>query len=491
MVFSSTVFLVGFFPFVLAGYFLSPRAYRNAFLIAASLFFYVWGEREYGWVLPLSIVGNYLAGVWIARALTPGPSPAKPGEGRRKAMRVLAAAVVVNLLLLAAFKYANFLADNLNIVLLAIGLPGIKLNPVHLPCGISFFTFQAISYLVDVSRDDVPVESSPTRYALYAALFPHLIAGPIVRYRDLADRLGDRIITPDGFAEGVRRFVIGLGKKVLLANTVATAADDIFGLPTAALGAGAAWLGLACYSLQIYFDFSGYSDMAIGLGKMFGFDFAENFRHPYAAASVTDFWRRWHMTLSSWLRDYVYIPLGGSRCSSGRVLVNLVIVFVLCGLWHGAAWTFLVWGLWHGAFLVAERLGLGRALEAAPRPLRHVYTLLAVMGGWVLFRADSFPHAAGYFAALVGGGAGHDPVWSYAGRAVWIALAVGCVASLPVGPWLGELGERRGVSPTWPRSRWREAGWAMAEFAGYSGLLFGSVLCLAAGTYNPFLYFRF
>ncbi|HTK74383.1 MAG TPA: MBOAT family O-acyltransferase, partial [Gemmataceae bacterium] len=340
-------------------------------------------------------------------------------------------------------------------------------------------------------RDDVPVESSPTRYALYAALFPHLIAGPIVRYRDLADRLGDRIITPDGFAEGVRRFVIGLGKKVLLANTVATAADDIFGLPTAALGAGAAWLGLACYSLQIYFDFSGYSDMAIGLGKMFGFDFAENFRHPYAAASVTDFWRRWHMTLSSWLRDYVYIPLGGSRCSSGRVLVNLVIVFVLCGLWHGAAWTFLVWGLWHGAFLVAERLGLGRALEAAPRPLRHVYTLLAVMGGWVLFRADSFPHAAGYFAALVGGGAGHDPVWSYAGRAVWIALAVGCVASLPVGPWLGELGERRGVSPTWPRSRWREAGWAMAEFAGYSGLLFGSVLCLAAGTYNPFLYFRF
>jgi len=475
MVFSSTIFLVGFLPFVLAAYFLSPRRFRNVYLIAASLFFYVWGEREYGWVLPLSIVGNYLAGVWIARSRSP--------------MRVLAAAVTVNLLLLAAFKYANFLADNLNVVLLAVGLGSVKLGPVHLPCGISFFTFQAISYLVDVSRDDVPVESSPTRYALYAALFPHLIAGPIVRYRDLADRLGDRTITPDGFAEGVRRFVIGLGKKVLLANTVAAAADDLFALPPAVLGTGAAWLGLACYSLQIYFDFSGYSDMAIGLGKMFGFDFAENFRHPYAAASVTDFWRRWHITLSSWLRDYVYIPLGGSRCSTARVLANLVIVFVLCGLWHGAAWTFLVWGLWHGAFLVAERLGLGRALESAPRPLRHVYTLLAVMGGWVLFRADSFTHAAGYFAALVGGGAGLSPFWAYVGRDVWIALAIGCVACLPVGAWAGEQIERWRRSPAW--GAWREAGWAAAEFAGYSGLLFGSVLCLAAGTYNPFLYFRF
>jgi alginate O-acetyltransferase complex protein AlgI len=475
MVFSSTIFLVGFLPFVLAGYFLSPRRYRNAYLIGASLCFYVWGEREYGWVLPLSIVGNYLAGVWIARSRYP--------------MRVLAAAVAANLLLLAAFKYANFLADNLNFLLLAVGLRGVRLNPVHLPCGISFFTFQAISYLVDVSRHDVPVERSPTRYALYAALFPHLIAGPIVRYRDLANRLGDRIITPDGFAEGVRRFVIGLGKKVLLANTVATAADDLFGLPPAVLGTGAAWLGLACYSLQIYFDFSGYSDMAIGLGKMFGFDFAENFRHPYAAASVTDFWRRWHITLSSWLRDYVYIPLGGSRCSPARVLGNLVIVFVLCGLWHGAAWTFLVWGLWHGAFLVAERVGLGRALEALPRPFRHAYTLLAVMGGWVLFRADSFPHAAGYFAALFGRGAGASPVWAYAGRDVWIALAVGCIACLPVGPWLGEQIERRRTSPAW--GRWREASWAAAEFAGYSGMLFASVLCLAAGTYNPFLYFRF
>jgi alginate O-acetyltransferase complex protein AlgI len=475
MVFSSALFIFAFLPPVLAAYVLAPRAARNALLVVASLFFYAWGERDYVAVLLVSIAGNYAAGRWIEAARTDGA-----------ARRRLAAAVAGNLLGLIAFKYVNFLVDNLNPLLALAGLRTITLGPVHLPIGVSFFTFQAISYAVDVYRRDVPAERSPGRYALYAALFPHLIAGPIVRYRDLAGQLGRRAVTADGFAEGVRRFVLGLGKKVLLADTLAALADEIFALPAADLGAGTAWLGLACYTLQIYFDFSGYSDMAIGLAKLFGFDFAENFRHPYAAASATDFWRRWHVSLSSWFRDYLYIPLGGNRGRPARVYANLLVVFLLCGLWHGAAWTFLAWGLWHGAFLVAERAGLGRALAAAGWPLRHAYTLLAVMGGWVLFRATSLAHAGGYFAALAGGTAGFGRAADLLTGDVALALAVGAVACVPAGGWLRE----RLLAPG-PAAAWRAAGVVAAEFAGCVLVLGGSVVCLAAGTYQPFLYFRF
>jgi alginate O-acetyltransferase complex protein AlgI len=358
------------------------------------------------------------------------------------------------------------------------GLPPIRQASPHLPLGVSFFTFQAIAYVVDVYRRDVNVEHGPVRFGLAAALFPHLVAGPIVRYRDLAGQLGDRGVSLDDFAAGVRRIVIGLGKKVLLANTLAFAADHTFKRPPSDLGMGAAWLGLICYGLQIYFDFSGYSDMAIGLGRLFGFTFPENFRHPYAAESVTEFWRRWHITLSSWLRDYVYIPLGGGRCRRPRVLLNLLIVFALCGLWHGAAWTFLIWGLWHGAFLIAERCG---ALGRLTNPMRHGWTLLAVLSGWVWFRADSLVHAAAYFAALAGAGRGIRATDLLTGDVV-LALLIGIPVSFPVGDWLRDWWAAR------PRWEWLAA---TAEVAAYASLFLVACVNLIGSGYNPFLYFRF
>ena len=264
---------------------------------------------------------------------------------------------------------------------------------MHLPLGISFFTFHALSYVIDIHRRK-SAGGKPLDFALYMTLFPHSIAGPIVRYGDIAGQIAHRVVTTAGFAEGIRRFIIGLAKKMLVANTVAVAADAIFALPGGELNFSLAWLGVACYTLQIYFDFSGYSDMAIGLAKLFGIDFLENFNYPYAARSITEFWRRWHISLSSWFRDYLYIPLGGNRCCPVRNYANLVTVFFLCGLWHGASWTFAAWGLFHGAFLVLERMKAGRVIESLWSPVRHVYTLLVVSVGWVLFRADTMPQAA-------------------------------------------------------------------------------------------------
>ena len=265
---------------------------------------------------------------------------------------------------------------------------------MHLPLGISFFTFHAISYVIDIHRHKTQ-GGKPLDFALYMTLFPHSIAGPIVRYGDIAGQIAHRVVTTAGFAEGIRRFIIGLAKKMLVANTVAVAADAIFALPGRELNFSLAWLGVACYTLQIYFDFSGYSDMAIGLAKLFGIDFLENFNYPYAARSITEFWRRWHISLSSWFRDYLYIPLGGNRCGRVRNYVNLVTVFFLCGLWHGASWTFAAWGLFHGAFLVLERMKAGRMIDSLWSPVRHLYTLLVVSVGWVLFRADTVPQADG------------------------------------------------------------------------------------------------
>ena len=309
---------------------------------------------------------------------------------------MLGLAIAVNLVVLGVFKYANFFADNVNAVAAAIGAPPLAFPHVLLPIGISFYTFHAISYVVDVYRRDASAQKSPVHAALYLLLFPQLIAGPIIRYRYIADQLEQRVVSLDDFAVGVRRFVIGLGKKVLIANTVAAPADKIFSMPLAELTPAHAWLGIVCYTLQIYFDFSGYSDMAIGLGRMFGFHFPENFRWPYVADTVQEFWRRWHISLSSWFRDYLYVPLGGNRVSPARMYANLVTVFFLCGLWHGASWNFVIWGLFHGSFLVVERLGLAAAIRRLWRPLRHVYLLLVVMIGWVFFRADTLPSAVAF-----------------------------------------------------------------------------------------------
>jgi alginate O-acetyltransferase complex protein AlgI len=469
LVFSSTIFLFGFLPAVLGVYFLLPgvRA-RNAWLLFSSLFFYAFGEAGFVAVLLASILLNWALGVCVQRA---GPA---------WRTRVLAVAVTGNLLLLGTFKYANFLVDNLAPLADLLGLPRPHLAPIHLPIGISFFTFQALTYVVDIHRGQAPAQRNPLRVALYISLFPQLIAGPIVRYQQIASQLAIRVSQRAQVAEGVRRFVVGLGKKVLLANPLAVPADAIFALPGDALHAGIAWLGIVCFGLQIYFDFSGYSDMAIGLGRIFGFRFPENFDYPYIARSMREFWRRWHMSLSTWFRDYVYIPLGGSRGSGAQTRGNLLLVFFLCGLWHGASWNFVVWGLFHGAFLALERTRFGSWLANRPPTLQHVYLVLVVLVAWVFFRVESLPQAWAFFQALAGLGTGsplEHPVALHADAGVRLALALGVVGSTP---WLRALSTRRLDLPV-----------RALRFLALQGILLACAMALAAGTHNPFIYFRF
>src|SRR2546425_1448106 len=371
MVFASPIFLFLFLPLILATYFLLPRRWGNAALLVASLAFYVWGEGLYATIVITSIAFNWALGKRIGDAKDP-----------RARRRWLALAVAGNLAVLAIFKYANFFVANLHAALGAHSWGAIAIA-IPLPLGISFFTFHSISYLVDIYRKNATAQRNIGSFALYILLFPQLIAGPIIRYKDIAQQIASRERRFADVAEGVRRFVIGLGKKVLIANTLGRVADQVFAIAPSELNTSVAWLGLVCYSLQIYFDFSGYSDMAIGMMRMFGFRVLENFNYPYISQSIREFWRRWHISLSNFFRDYLYIPLGGNRRGKVRGYANLVIVFLLCGLWHGANWTFILWGAWHGVFLVLERAGVEGALERTWRPLRHAYALAAVLGGWV------------------------------------------------------------------------------------------------------------
>ena len=497
MLFTEPTFLFLFLPVLLALYFASPRSvhgpYANALLLAASVLFYAKGGGSFTWLMLGSIAFNYVMALAIDRARTAGRAS--------NAARRLTFAVAANLVVLGVFKYANFFADNVNAVLTRLDAPPVVVPRVLLPIGISFFTFHAISYVIDVSRRDATAQKSPVHAALYLLLFPQLIAGPIIRYRDIADQLAERRISIDDFACGVRRFIVGLAKKVLIANVVAGPADAIFGMPFNQLSAGHAWLGLGCYTLQIYFDFSGYSDMAIGLGRMFGFRFPENFRWPYVATSVQGFWRRWHISLSTWFRDYLYVPLGGNRQSPARTYLNLVTVFFLCGLWHGASWTFVIWGLWHGAFLALERLVSRRGPTApldVPRPepytpvlswpiWPHVYTLLIVMIGWVFFRADSVAGAVAFLKALTGAGPALPTTYTvqwYLTSEVWLAVVAGLIGSTP---WVPALAAWSG------RVAGRRLGWTMplAGAAALVAMLLASILQVAARTYNPFIYFRF
>jgi alginate O-acetyltransferase complex protein AlgI len=506
MVFSSQVFLFLFLPLVLLLYLLLGKWFRNLVLLTASLLFYAWGEQELVLLMLISIAGNYAFGRWLGVAQAKGVL----GKG------VVALSLVFNLGLLVVFKYANWIWSTASSLLMAVGMAPDGLTPIgqvcgpgllalglidaplaptweiRLPIGISFFTFQAMSYIIDVYRREAEVQKNPIHFATYIALFPQLIAGPIVRYRDIALQLVERTVTLQGFAYGVRRFVVGLGKKMLIANVLALQADRIFDLPLAQVSGPLAWFGVLCYTLQIYFDFSGYSDMAIGLGRMFGFRFLENFNFPYISRTITEFWRRWHISLSTWYRDYLYIPLGGSRCSPLRVYRNLLIVFVLCGLWHGASWSFLVWGLYHGVFLVLERVGLGRSVGKWPIALRHVYTLLVVMVGWVFFRAPDLGHAMGMLAAMVGqgveGAARLQPVGLFTNPVVVLALVAGIVGSIPWVRTLGEWYERLHLEN-------RRAGlrWAMdaATLLSVALIFLLSAMEMSANTYNPFIYFRF
>ena len=481
MVFASPIFLFLFLPLTLAAYFAFPRGWRNGVLLVASLAFYAWGEARY---LPL-IVGS-VAFNWIM-----GRVIGMSNDARRR-RRWLAAAVAGNLAALALFKYANFAAANVNALAPVLAMTPFAVAAIPLPLGISFFTFHAISYVVDVYKRNADAERSIPRFALYILLFPQLIAGPIIRWRDIAAQLGNREQRIADFAYGVRRFVLGLGKKVLIANTLGRTADAIFGLPTTELTQPLAWLGLACYTLQIYFDFSGYSDMAIGLMRMFGFRILENFNYPYIARSIREFWRRWHISLSNWFRDYLYIPLGGNQRGERRAYANLVIVFLLCGLWHGASWPFVLWGAWHGLFLVVERAGIDRLLRReglVARLVSHAYALLAVMGGWVLFRCDTLAHAVDYFQALGGlataPGSRH-PVAEYLDPQVMCTLVVATVFATPlarrIGAWRDGVAATPGPAAT---------GVLAADVAWLACVGVVASAFLAAGTYNPFIYFRF
>ncbi len=481
VVFSSPIFLFGFLPLVLSLYYLSPRSARNLLLLAMSALFYAWGEKLYVLVLSASLLVNYINARWIAWEQQQG----------RSGRWVLTLGIVFNLGLLLTFKYLGFVSDNV-----ATAWHGLGGNPwqaphLHLPIGISFFTFQAMSYGIDVFRRQVAVQRNFLDFGLYIFLFPQMVAGPIIRYRDVAEQLHSRSHSLDKFALGVQRFIRGLAKKVLLATPLAATADAIFDLPPSELAASAAWLGLVCYTLQIYFDFSGYSDMAIGIGKMLGFDFLENFRYPYVARSVTEFWRRWHISLSNWFRDYLYIPLGGNRHGPWHTYRNLLIVFLLCGLWHGASWAFLAWGLYHGLFLIFERLGLGTFLETQWKPTRHLYTLLVVMVGWVFFRCTYLMDALSYCSALAGGTAG----W-YQASAFWtwelaIVLPLAILAALPIRPWLENQRERLLARLPATHAQWVELGFALPALLLLLTMFWGATLRLTAGTYTPFIYFRF
>jgi len=483
MVFSSPLFLFLFLPVVLTVYFLLPglRA-RNSWLLLVSLFFYAWGEISFVLLLLVSTLLNFQLGKWV---------DASTDLAQRK--KAVAVAVVVNVGFLAFFKYAGLVVTSLNAPLTWLGFASLPVPHLALPIGISFFTFHALSYIIDIYRRKWRAARDPRDVALYIFFFPQLVAGPILRWNAIAPQLTRRHFDRAQFAEGVRRFVGGFAKKMIVANAVALPADQIFALPAGELSAPVAWLGVACYTVQIYFDFSGYSDMAVGLGKMFGFEFLENFNFPYTAQSIKDFWRRWHISLSSWFRDYVYIPLGGNRVSVGHNHLNLLAVFFLCGLWHGASWTFVAWGLFHGGFLVLEKTAWGDTLARLPRALRHLYTIFVVMLGWVLFRADTFAGAAHFFGALFGAApAGTVQPWHrYTSKEVITALGLGAAFSLPLWAGVKNAGARIGGRlPPAAREIYLVLG-QLLEVVAVVALLLISAAWLAGGTYNPFIYFRF
>ncbi len=481
MVFSSLLFLFLFLPVALGVYYLTPARYRNFPALAASLLFFAWGAPRIVFVLMVTCLLDFLAGT----RLQPGAVP----ESRRKA--ILALSISINLALLLYFKYANFLVDQVNALLATGGWTGLSWTRVVLPIGISFFTFHKISYLVDVFRGTATPAASYGRYLLYIALYPQLIAGPIIRYHDVYQQLGSRVYSPGLFLDGAWRFSIGLGKKVLIANTLATAADAAFAAGPDSLPCGAAWLGLFAYALQIYYDFSGYSDMAIGLGRMMGFHFLENFNFPYIAASITEFWKRWHISLTNFMREYLYFALGGNRVSRVRTYFNLWIVFLISGFWHGAAWSFVLWGGFHGLCLSVERALKDHGVRPLPKGVAVPLTFLLACMGWVLFRAETAGQALDYFQAL----ANATPAAAGLGKisapfvdphfitAFAIAMIGAFAPLLGLGRLLPSDGGNAKPAPSTSALTMR--------FALSSALVLASAMALAMGGFNPFIYFRF
>ena len=473
VLFSSLPFLIVFLPVVLFGYFVVLRKWRvaqNVFLLLASLVFYAWGEPKFVFVMIGSILFNWLMGLLIDRC-----------RDKKAAKALVALDVAGNLGLLFVFKYLMFTLNNIN----SLFGTSLTVPTITLPIGISFFTFQAMSYVLDVYRGDGKVQKNPLYVGLYISLFPQLIAGPIVRYQTVAEEIENRRETWTDFSDGVVRFMVGFLKKVLLANTMGLIADGIFD-SAEPVSAAASWLGLIAYTLQIYYDFAGYSDMGIGLGRMFGFHFLENFDYPYISTSITEFWRRWHISLGTWFRDYVYIPLGGSRVKKPRLVFNLFVVWALTGIWHGANWTFVVWGLLYFVLLTFEKLtGVEKKLKSkAWLPLKYIYTMVFVCLGWLVFRAESLSDALAYFKTMLGIGTTMvDDTFVFYVTNYLVLLLAAAVFAVPVAPWLRKRTDRLSKAPK-----------TVCDVA-YTVMLFAlflvSISYIVKGSYNPFIYFNF
>ena len=468
MLFSSIVFLFTFLPAVMILYYLLPVRFRNVILLLASLVFYAWGEPVYLFLMLLSILFNYFSGLDIARSL----------QDKRAAKRSLVFNLIINLAVLGFFKYEGFVLDTLNGILPV----HISYHALPLPIGISFYTFQILSYIIDVYRGNVKVQTNLPNFALYVTMFPQLIAGPIVQYADVDEQLASREVSRTKFGEGSMYFIRGLAKKVLLANTSGMIFTEVSGLAKGNIAVMTAWLGAFAYMFQIYFDFSGYSDMAIGLGKMFGFEFNMNFNYPYVAKSITEFWRRWHISLSSWFRDYVYIPLGGNRVSKIKHIRNLLIVWFLTGLWHGAAWNFVAWGLYYGVILIIEKYLLSPVLDRLPDVVRHIYSIVLVVIGWVLFFSSSFGQAADYIRVMFGAGvhgfADRESMYLLTSNLIlWLILIFGST------PLVHFRYEHMLRSKKWNTT--------IINSVVYAALFIVCIAYLVTETYNPFLYFRF
>jgi alginate O-acetyltransferase complex protein AlgI len=492
MVFSSVIFVLAFLPVVLLSHSLfclhiqnmreksNLTTLLNLFLLCFSIFFYAWGEPKLVVLLLLCTYINFHAALLIER--------------RNHSKTFLIISVIINLGFIAYFKYAMLFISPGMITILNKVLPQ-SLNlknafTIALPLGISFYIFQAISYLIDVYRKKVNASQKFIDFACYLTMFPQLVAGPIVRYSQIAKELKARTLNGSIFAEGASHFTVGLAKKILIADTLGKVADAAFIVPHGELTAYGAWIGIICYTFQIYYDFSGYSDMAIGIGKMLGFSFPENFNYPYIANSIQNFWQRWHMSLSSWFRDYLYIPLGGSRKGKFRTYGNLFVVFLLCGFWHGASWTFMAWGAYYGFFLVLERI-FPVFIKKTPRIIRHIYVLAVIVFGWVLFRADSFSHALYYLKAMFGafhGSIQANKIWMvWYGHDVTIALVLAIIFSCPILPAIQKILLKREKAMPW-------FVFMAMDLIKYACLLAILLICfmpLFGATYNSFIYFRF
>jgi alginate O-acetyltransferase complex protein AlgI len=470
MLFSSTVFIFMFLPFVLFVYYILLRKKRdlqNMFLLIASLTFYAWGEPWFVFIMIISILVNWYFGLLVD----------KYRDIKTKARLIITVMIIFNLAVIFVFKYLMFTLKNINFLFNA----SISIPNIILPIGISFFTFQAISYVIDVYRKQGEAQKKPLNVGLYISFFPQLIAGPIVRYETIADQILNRKESFEDFSEGVTRFICGLGKKVLLANTLAIVADKAFSLPANELSVAFAWLGAMAYTFQIYFDFSGYSDMAIGLGKMFGFHFLENFNHPYISKSISEFWRRWHISLGSCFRDYLYFPLGGSRVSTkSRLIFNLFVVWFCTGLWHGANYTFIAWGLLYFIFITIEKITGFEKKFTKLNVLKHLYTLLLVILGWVIFRADTMTEAMGFIRTMFGlsGNLIFDSTaYYYFTENIYFYLFA-IIFSMPAGNWIiGRLHRSKLIAAIQP--------------AVFIGIFLIAVSYIVKGSYNPFIYFNF